>query len=62
MQAIKDGPLVRWATVAPFQICYLRTTHVMQQRERERKGQASVLLIFAGTIWFGAFGRVLKTQ
>jgi len=32
------------------------------KREREKKGQASVLLIFAGTIWFGAFGRVLKTQ
>lgn len=36
MQAIKDGPPVRWATVAPFQICYLRTTHVMQQRERKK--------------------------
>jgi len=60
MQAIKDGPLVRWATVAPFQICYLQTTHVMQQRKK--KGQASVLLIFAGTIWFGEFGRVFKTQ
>jgi len=34
----------------------------MQQREREKKGQASVLLIFAGTIWFGAFGRVLKVE
>jgi len=35
----------------------------MQQREREKKkGQASVLLIFAGTIWFGEFGRVFKTQ
>jgi len=29
---------------------------------KKKKGQASVLLIFAGTIWFGEFGRVFKTQ
>jgi hypothetical protein len=31
-------------------------------KKKKDTGQASVLLIFAGTIWFGEFGRVFKTQ